>query len=1585
LHELKEILELDPNKELRVFGEPHQARYDAALCWRLAQEALHAMRAWPAPRLEGVLQLLASSSYLRRFLMTRLGDPPLRPIRVPLSAILGPIPQPDSSPSRSPSPVPPSQAAQLLGPKGPFVRKLGLQVREIQCEMAHQIGRRLEQGGVLIAEAGTGTGKSLAALVSALVYARANPGEPVVISTYTHVLQHQIVSKDLPLLEKALETRVRAIVLKGQGNYLNVDAFDTLRSEHLRLLREGNDGQETRSRGVFLAYLLSWLCAGLEEERQNPGDWRHLFFGELEELSDWWRHAYGSSFTTLLQSLQETPPLLDEDASGRDGKSLQFAQRVAGFAGEAELIIANHALWMSLGILQDLSSRVIFDEAHHLEDAATSALTGEFTADVCRTWAQQSRALAMAMGRNKALLSAAEKVEKSIPGFARLFRQCLDHLRPPEWAQREETNDQAEETLYVRKAWLNRPNTDIVAQAREGGAWLDAPAGVALEEALSTLLDKAIEVSLRIPAGQTLLQQWVSELKKQIGEGLDFLRAVQSAEFSSHDDFCYWLEEDDRDLGAPPSQVQHFALKRAPIQVDDFLRERLMAEGRASVLMSATLSLRGGETVGPCPIDAPGAEGFTFLAERLGLTDPDRVTVWSRPSPFDYPHQMRVLFRQPTRSPSDPEEGQYLHELHAELLTVLRNAPSRGLVLFTSHRHLSALTDALGQSLHQDDLKANPFIHLLRQYPGSPVARLLERYRALLEQGKAAILLGTSSFWEGVDLSGEHSLRTVIVVRLPFPAAGEPIIEARSLWVERQHPGEQGGAFRHYLLPLALLRWRQGVGRLIRDHTSRGVVICLDRRAASSNYAHAFRQALPSGPTGAPACILCNTPEELVRAWAEFAAKGEHAEVLDIVERPWLPQEAPLPILDDRLSIHEQEKVLEEAAQKLVGEGYRRNEAQLKAMAAFAQGRDVLLTMPTGGGKSLCYQVPALTAPEGLTIVFSPLRALIQNQIDDLKEAGVPVPDQAGYLLGRDAQHRRQRARVRQLAEDGHLRLLYLTPEMASFDFALFHRLRVRRIVLDEAHCLLTWGTTFRPAYLRLAQRIRDWRERAGADVAIMACSATLTEKHRQALCQYLGLRDPIEIHGRIDRPNIYWGVDIMPESWEDRDRRLQEVLSTLPHHNQAIVYTTFTRTCEQVADGLIRSGFRAAAYHGKMDNPQREAILGRFENGPEDLQIIVATKAFGMGINNRRVAMVIHYNHPESLTEYYQQAGRAGRDPTQRALALTLYDARDRRQHELLQEKSSLQEDLLRRVLSLVSEQGSLWPEEVLIERIGGERWEAQRKLRRALELLANAGMIYFHEVIAQAVLARGWSCPSEPPDELPDDQRELIEAWLPSLQDPGELYYRAASGADLETCLSAEALISTGVQHNWWRLRGSSRYVWLAPGPEFHKDITEVLAKERVRAIAELDQMVAFLEDDTGCRRSRLVSALSPDETPPPADPCCDVCQVARGLGHPWLDQGSRLRFRSALQPVEAVLFSLLEDNDQPEKDFLNYALMRIQGSHLAHKDRLQSYLQGLQRHGLVWCHRGIWRLTALGQKCLESRDWPAWEEVVSHGGHR
>ena len=565
LHSLGKQLAFDQNDLLKGIGVRHEALYDSVLCLLLVREMLGALRDWPSYRLEALLQLLSPNYYLRRFLETQLKVSDLRVERVPLKRVLGEIAQPSERERSSVILSPSIPASQILGSDGPFAQKItNFHPREVQCELATQIETCLREGGVLIAEAGTGTGKSLAAMVPAIGVAHEMGSGPVVISTYTHILQEQLATKDLPTLEDALGHKVQTAILKGRGNYLNLQAFDAQRTAHLSRLRADDDSQETRNQGLFLASLLSWACSSLDKERSYAGDLRHLFMGDLSEASaSWFGRAYGKDFLAYLHSLEEFPPLVNE--LERPAKLASLFWRAVQYAKQADLVVVNHSLWFSSKPVQELSPYIIFDEAHHLEEAITNALSVEVTADGCRGWVRLVQGLAascrgsVSVELSQTLFSSAQRLEGAVPGFALLFRKCLDALVPNEPSQKKEDRDLAEDAPYSRKKWLSQEGIDLTATARTQDAWLDAPAGMALANSLTHFQSALSDLEAALTEEHADEKRLVRSLLEQVSQGLELLRTIQAYNFEEADRYCWWMEEDERDLGVAPDQARQFA------------------------------------------------------------------------------------------------------------------------------------------------------------------------------------------------------------------------------------------------------------------------------------------------------------------------------------------------------------------------------------------------------------------------------------------------------------------------------------------------------------------------------------------------------------------------------------------------------------------------------------------------------------------------------------------------------------------------------------------------------------------------------------------------------------------------------------------------------------------------------------------------------------------------------------------------------------------------------------------------------------------------------------------------------------------
>ena len=292
-------------------------------------------------------------------------------------------------------------------------------------------------------------------------------------------------------------------------------------------------------------------------------------------------------------------------------------------------------------------------------------------------------------------------------------------------------------------------------------------------------------------------------------------------------------------------------------------------------------------------------------------------------------------------------------------------------------------------------------------------------------------------------------------------------------------------------------------------------------------------------------------------------------------------------------------------------------------------GRDVFALLPTGGGKSLCYQLPAVLG-EGLTVVVSPLIALMKDQVDALRTTGI-----AATALNSSLEWPELRARLDGL-ERGEYKLLYVAPERLTLpgfadDLA---RWNVARIVVDEAHCISEWGHDFRPEYRRIA----PLRERF-PDVPFCAFTATATAHVRDDVVAQLGLRRPAVHVASFDRPNLTYRVQHGPRSIDTLVRRLR----ARPEDETGIVYAGSRANADKLADALTGAGIPALAYHAGLDAATRSERQERFIR--DDVRVVCATIAFGMGIDKSNVRFVIHWDMPRSLESYYQETGRAGRD----------------------------------------------------------------------------------------------------------------------------------------------------------------------------------------------------------------------------------------------------------------------------------------------------------------------------------------------------
>ena len=334
-------------------------------------------------------------------------------------------------------------------------------------------------------------------------------------------------------------------------------------------------------------------------------------------------------------------------------------------------------------------------------------------------------------------------------------------------------------------------------------------------------------------------------------------------------------------------------------------------------------------------------------------------------------------------------------------------------------------------------------------------------------------------------------------------------------------------------------------------------------------------------------------------------------------------------------------------------------------------GRDVFGIMPTGGGKSICYQLPGLMLP-GVTLVVSPLISLMHDQVMALKAAGIP-----GAYVNSSLTFPQLRAVYRNMLM-GKYKIIYVAPERLQSEGFLeaVTQMNISLVAVDEAHCISQWGQDFRPSYLKIVDFIRLLPRRP----VIAAFTATATQKDREDVKRILGLQDPVEVVTGFDRPNLWFEVR-HPDMKDGELLRLLEARK----RRSGIVYCATRKSVEQVCQLLTYRGYAATRYHAGLEERERMENQNAFLY--DEKTIMVATNAFGMGIDKSNVNFVIHYNMPKSLEAYYQEAGRAGRDGSN-ADCILLYAPRDVQTARFLIENGSDNEDLTEEQREIIKKQ---------------------------------------------------------------------------------------------------------------------------------------------------------------------------------------------------------------------------------------------------------------------------------------------------------
>lgn len=663
--------------------------------------------------------------------------------------------------------------------------------RPQQEAMAAAVNRALNEGRHLLVEAGTGVGKSLAYLLPAALHALRR-GERVVVSTDTIGLQEQLVEKDLPAVQALLGSEegeaLRVASLKGRRNYLCLQRWTAAR----------HTAPATKEEAKLLARLLVWL------RQTQTGDRAELnLHGEFEAA---WSRLSAENAACLQTGCSFV----------REGTC--FLQRARRRAEAAHLLVVNHALLLSdvaaAGHVLPPYDHLIIDEAHNLEEEATArfafrAAEGDVADFLERVGRAPGRggagragpaegivgSLAAGLRAGEAILgpgaylaglasalgAAAGRVRGRLARPFRLLDRVLRECGPDD-------RDDGDRLLITRATRVQPLWSELqVAAAELDSAFVDL---LSLLDDLRSLLEGP-EQGI---AGQEVLAAEAADLL-QAGSGLQ--RGLAQVLLEEDGSLICWLERS-RASG-------EVAVCSAPLEVASILRRELFEARRSVVLTSATLSAEG---------------RFDFLRSRIGLDDAEELLLGS---PFDYPAQTLILLPEDLPDPNEPDFVAATAEL---LVEALRASGGRALVLFTAYGMLNAVYD-----LVRGPLEAEGILVLAHGQSGSPRQLL-----AALREDPRTVVLGTASFWEGVDVAGE-ALSLLVIVRLPFAVPTDPVYQARSALYDEP--------FEEYALPQAVLRFRQGFGRLIRSKTDRGVLLLLDRRVRQRRYGEAFLRSLP--------------------------------------------------------------------------------------------------------------------------------------------------------------------------------------------------------------------------------------------------------------------------------------------------------------------------------------------------------------------------------------------------------------------------------------------------------------------------------------------------------------------------------------------------------------------------------------------------------------------------------------------------------------------------------------------------------------------------------------------------------------------
>lgn len=1367
---------------------------------------------------------------------------------------------------------------------------------DAQKVMIGRVTQNFANGSTTMLEAPTGTGKTLAYLLPSILFSRAR-GLQVIISTSTKTLQDQIIRDLKERFRPFLPIAFRFSVLKGQDNYLCLKRFWDVYQEAFY----GSESSEVPfEEKLTLLYFLRFVS-----ETED---------GDLQSLSYWWQKNY-PVFNEIKYSVCSDSTVCNDNSTCYP---YCFHPMARAFASIADLLIVNHTLLLTRHWRDDQQFNLIIDEAHNLEDVATNALTVQ----VSRNQLEQAFSRLLRPDGKRGLLVMARRFSGQsdtitqaiavIRELRKLNRAFGDYLR--------EFVEYAGVKFHPKygATWRMR-----VAPGRSHHyAWrkVEPQLQEIIKELniLESLLIKIIKglQETDTPRAGSLAREMdnVSGLlfgRPEQQAGLcDYLRDLPQVGYDPRVK-VHWIELEvqnpDKGQEIKPDKIL-WSFRRAPVRVDDALQTMIYDRSQSILMTSATLTL--------------GEGGFGYFTSRLGLTarisDEQLIQI---PKTFDYKNRVLLVMPGYFRSSARNEEiNQFTDELAHELSCLFRYTEGRGLVLHTARSRMEYVALRLEEQLKE------PGISVYWQESGSSTRALKEEFEAEEE----SVLLGLRSFWEGVDVPGP-SLSYLVIEKLPFPVPTDPIIEAR----KDELRSRGGNEWMDYLIPLASLQFKQGFGRLMRKPDDYGVVLFMDKRfRRDAIYREIVLSSLPGYKRNDDTIEAERTRLDTYRLigehmseifpwdWANrlilFPCIGE--EVIPEIEKLLAALRIPLRIHKEE---YEQYRAnLLQAARLLVSGFSDFRPEQDEAMKSILAGQDTLVVLPTGSGKSLTFQLPALLR-EGVTIVFSPLIALMRDQVDKLHGLGLQIVD---YIVsGQSGAHRDD---VFHRIREGKVRLVYISPERIR-DPALAEALRkapVTQIVVDEAHCVHMWGNSFRPDFLKIPSLFSADRP------PLVALTATATQDTRRSITKTLAFHEQYALIERsVNRPELTFLVfnnRSTPEritTQKDKLKILIKILRAAQRNDEfAIIYTSTIKDAEYLSRMLDFQGFTVRHYHGRMNAQEQEAVQEMFREG--QVKIIIATKAFGMGIDKSDVRYVIHYNLPGDLESYFQEAGRAGRDGKQ-SYCILLYEKKDINTQRYFIEKAFPTDIQLNQLLGAIKRSPTKIFNSILVKPFDlAEESEIDiERIDIGLHLLEQMGFIrrtFNFTLMANLLLSHSLEWLT---NKLSSDKADLLERLheLVGVSDNNRVTLDLIDAADKLKCspLYLDQTLLELSAAGWAVYRPWDRGYVIEPLVRFNGNQTARLLESDVHAFQtgmeqNLHRVVYYAESlgKGDCRREYIVKYFGEPATRGEMH-CCDLCHPSMDVPWQHISEDEALSLPEMVDPINFVLRAV-EWNDSLRK---------------------------------------------------------------------